>query len=384
MLLVAGVGRVVYQRDRVGAVKVALAAALVAGPLYGSVRVAQLMGHEDARVEALRWIEECMPAGTVCCNFGGWAGDVPVRTYEDHWWRLVQFEGSFGAVEELIDFLAATGPGRPFYSYTVQTGNREVERGAWDLAVERRCPYVLLHRHPLSYSRVDPGFAATLAEHGTRVAAWQPEGLASADPHYDAADAYYLPLANFGPLRQPGPGIEVWRLEDHPLAPGAPTGAREVFARALLIWATVELHADPAGPEARGYLRRALALGSVEAPLYNDIGIKYRKLGDHRDALAAWTRAVELDPDYGAALYNIALVHQLELGDPVAALPHWHRALAAGEDGVSTYAYLANAYMSVGRRAEAVSWLGALAERYPDSPEAEQVRALLQAQEAPP
>lgn len=68
VLTVGGIGLVRHRR-----IQVALALILVTGPLYGSVRIAQLVGREDTRLEAMRWIEAHVPAGTSCCNFGGWA-----------------------------------------------------------------------------------------------------------------------------------------------------------------------------------------------------------------------------------------------------------------------------------------------------------------------
>ena len=221
-----------------------LLALLVAYPLYGSVRVADLMGREDTRLEARRWIEEHVPAGTVCCNFGGWAGDVPLRTFEDQWWRLIQFEGSFGdrAVPEVMDFLAESKPARPFYFNVIRTAKREIERGSWEPVAKHSCAYVMLHRHPLAYSQVDAAFATALAERGERVRVWRPEGLAEADPLYDADDAHYLPLANFGPLRQPGPEIELWRLAQHPEGEASAWEVQDIFARTYAVWADAEHH----------------------------------------------------------------------------------------------------------------------------------------------
>ncbi|MDE0962558.1 MAG: tetratricopeptide repeat protein [Candidatus Latescibacteria bacterium] len=378
VLVAGGLG---FVRHRGG--QVVLAMVLAVGPLYGAVRVAQLMGREDVRLEARRWIEERVPAGTTCCNFAGWAGDVPLRTGGDHWWRLLQFEGSFGAaaVGETMDFLAGVGPNRPFYSYAVQTGNRALESGSWALADDWRCAYVLLHRHPLSYSRLDTAFAATLAERGRRVAVWRPEGLADAESVYDADDAYYLPLADFGPLRQPGPEVEVWRVDEYAEGGVGVQGAREIFAKAYAVWAAVKQHNEERSDSVGRLLQKALAMRAADPSIYNDIGIEYRKLRDYQAALAAWGKALELDPGYGKALYNLALVHQVELRDPQAAIPLWHRAIAAGEDSAETYSHLANAYNLSKNPSEGLRWLRRVLERYPDSSQARQVREMMRTQE---
>ena len=130
VLVAGGLG---FVRHRGG--QVVLAMVLAVGPLYGAVRVAQLMGREDVRLEARRWIEERVPAGTTCCNFAGWAGDVPLRTGGDHWWRLLQFEGSFGAtaVGETMDLLAGVGPNRlfPLMRCSRAIGHSKAVRGRW-------------------------------------------------------------------------------------------------------------------------------------------------------------------------------------------------------------------------------------------------------------
>lgn len=112
----------------------------------------------------------------------------------------------------------------------------------------------------------------------------------------------------------------------------------------------------------------------------NDIVIEYRRLRDFDATLSAWSRAVELDADYGEALYYIELVHQLDIGDPRAAIPYWHRAIAAGENSAVTMAHLANAYCLSGRRAESLYWQGQLLEYQSDSPKAPQIRAMLRSQ----
>jgi tetratricopeptide (TPR) repeat protein len=384
LMAVLAAGGIGFVQHRGG--QIALMAVLTAGPLYGSVRTAQLVAREDVRLEARRWIEGHVPAGTTCCNFAGWAGDVPLRTYSDHWWRLLQFEGSFCAdsVGQTIDFLSAVKPKRPFYIYAVQTGNRFLEHGSWELVNEWRCAYVLLHRHPLSYSQIDTAFAAALAKRGQRVGIWRPEGLSEAEPLYDSADAYYLPLADFGPLQQPGPEIEIWRLDEHPEnEQAAQQGAREIFAHAYLAWAGTEHHKGQ-DADARRFLQKALDMAAADPLIYNEIGIEYRKLKDYQAALMAWDKGLKLAPNSVSILYNYALTHQVNLDNPAAAIPHWHRAIASGEVSVDAYAHLANAYMLSNRRSEAVHWLGQVLEKYPNSPHAQKIREQVQAQEGRP
>ncbi len=174
----------------------------------------------------------------------------------------------------------------------MQQGNRALESGSWALADEWRCAYVLLHRHPLSYSRVDTAFAAILAERGRRVAVWRPEGLADAEPVYDADDGYYLPLADIGPLLQPGPEVEVWRVDEYAEGEVGVQGAREIFAKAYAVWAAVKQHNEGRSDRVGRLLQKSLAMRAADPSIYNDIGIEYRKLRDYQAAIPLWHQAI--------------------------------------------------------------------------------------------
>ncbi len=301
--------------------QLSLAAVLALGPLYGSVRVNQILAATDTRKLARTWAEVNVLPGSVCCNFGGWAGDVPVRTFDDHWWRLQEFAGSFGegTIVGLMDFLERTKPSTPFYRYAVNSGNREVENGDMTVVEDGQCAFVFLHRHPLSYSRIDSAFAALLQERGQRLARWEPEGLRESAPQYDPIDAYYVPLGEFGALKQPGPEIEVWRLEEYPVPGRKVQTARDVFAMSYWDWAVImhkkgdadgtrrvfpvdgdevdghpefvgqveDLHVDgaPAGAAAGKDHLGGVAGETLEAALAVDHGFaKDKKVGEHEEA----------------------------------------------------------------------------------------------------
>ena len=158
-------------------------------------------------------------------------------------------------------------------------------------------------------------------------------------------------------------------------------GAREIFAKAYAVWAAVKQHNEERSDIVGSLLKKSLTMRAADPSIDNDIGIEYRKLRDYQAALAAWGKALELDPGYGTALYNLALVHQVELRDPQAAIPLWHRAIAAGEDSAEAYSHLANAYNLSKNPSEGLRWLRRVLERYPDSPQARQVREMMRTQE---
>ena len=67
--------------------------------------------------------------------------------------------------------------------------------------------------------------------------------------------------------------------------------------------------------------RRAIELDPNYPSAYNGLGVALRSAGDLEGAIANWTKAVELKPDYAYALYNLGLAHLLK-GDKTAALEY--------------------------------------------------------------
>ena len=122
---------------------------------------------------------------------------------------------------------------------------------------------------------------------------------------------------------------------------------------------------------------KALALKATNPQIYGVIGVKCYNLQDFDAALAAWTKAIALNPTFGPALHNIAFLYQYHLDDPKAAIPYWHRAIDAGEDTAEALSELANAYISIGNQPQASRWQAQVLERYPDSPEAQEIREML-------
>jgi len=364
-----------------------LAFLVVLEPLYGSVRVAQLLARKDTRIEARAWIETHVPAGATCCNFGGWAGDVPVRTFENHWWQIKHFERGFGraALDRLLEFLEDSKPAVPFYRHVVQAGNQEQASGDARLIREEGCSYVILHRHPLVFSAVDAGFSEALWAYGRSVARWVPEGMEQSRPQYDPIDAYYVPLGGFGPLRQPGPEIEIWRIDEFQVESQGIQTAREIFARGYAEWADIMLNEER--PEQASVLvQKALSLdaGSVEARIlamlhadlgqheeairywkkaieakphsarnYKNLGASYGVLGEYEQAIRYLQKAVELAPEDVSVHYNMGLAHSLS-GQHEQAIEYLSRAIDLQPDYARAYKYLGISFRALGEHARAI------------------------------
>jgi tetratricopeptide (TPR) repeat protein len=93
-----------------------------------------------------------------------------------------------------------------------------------------------------------------------------------------------------------------------------------------------------AGDEAaaQDYFQRATAVCSQCGPAWNELGVLGRRQGRFADAEQAYLRAIELQPDYAAAYYNLAVLYELYLPRPEFALQNYERYLQLGSgDGAS-------------------------------------------------
>lgn len=75
---------------------------------------------------------------------------------------------------------------------------------------------------------------------------------------------------------------------------------------------------------AREDFQKAVGLDPKYASAWNGLGVALRQSGDADGAIAAWTKAVEIKPDLGFALYNLGL-GLLGRGDKAEALRHFAR-----------------------------------------------------------
>lgn len=333
--------------------RVMLVGLLLLEPTYGALRIAQLQTARDTREEARNWIEAHVPAGSTCCNFGGWAGDVPLATFEDLGWRIQTFASAFGwlLTEEELTFLADRKPPSPFYSYAVQYGNRYSETGSLEEMERQQCAYAILHRHPLSYSHIDTAFSRELAQRGSLVARFSPAGLWESAPRYDPNDAYYLPIGDFGGLRQPGPDVEIWHLEQTPPVDDAPQTGATVLARGHAL-AAYYLLRDP--ERAVPLLEQALQLDPHSAEAYFILGALYQKAEQYGQAAGFFQRAIELRGDYARAYTDLGLVYS-ELGQYEKAIQCWQHSRSLQPDLTEHYNNLGRAFFYSGRHREAIA-----------------------------
>lgn len=79
---------------------------------------------------------------------------------------------------------------------------------------------------------------------------------------------------------------------------------------------------------------RAIAANPGNTVALNWCGAMYREAGDFKRAEQRWQKAIELKPDYSAALLNLAILYDVSMHRPQDALPLYRRyqALSGGKD----------------------------------------------------
>ncbi len=402
---------------------VALSLAIVGQPAYGAWQVARLQGTQDTRTGARNWIESNVPPGSVLCNFGGWAGDPQINTFESLWWRFSKYTEAFPGQDPAWLCTTRKDTDAPYYSFAVQTANEEQAPGRIALVHERRCGYVILHEHALPYSRVDSLLRQRLAMEGQQVATFDPGD--SGASVFDPMDAYYIPIAGEYPAL-PGPRIEIWEIPSY-RSQIRPQSALTVLSRTLSLAAdakasegdvadarkdlksALELergntHAletlarieENAGnhkagvsawlaildilPEDPSALQALAALSSQagnheqavdwysrarrqqphHAKLLNNLAIEYRAAGHADSSRTLWQESLSLEEDYAEAHYNLGTSYYLA-GEHERALPHLLRAVQLAPDSVRYHSNAAAAYRAAGRPLQAVEhWSDAI------------------------
>lgn len=272
---------------------------LLAQPLYATSQQARLLAAGDTREHARQWIEKHIAPGEAIANFGGWAGDVPVQTYENLWWRLLHYERVFDrtSLAHSLDFLVARGLPAPHYSYTLQRSNMDAQHGRMSEVEQRHTGWIVLHRHALSYSQIDSSFAGVLTTRAERLAEFG--NGATDNAIYDPLDAFYVPLAGGGALEWPGPQIEVWRLRAY--------DGRVLAEQTVL------------GAFAQAYVR-----GAIEA----------LDKGDRNRVSELTQVALDLDPRCAEAHY-VRAVERHMAGDLDGAAVEYEKQLAIAEDAAA-------------------------------------------------
>ena len=181
------------------------------------------------------------------------------------------------------------------------------------------------------------------------MARWTPSGLESSDPWFDSADAYYIPVAGFGSLRQAGPEIEIWDIDRFSAVTADRQSGVSIFAKGYALWAGVmlldgdidgsleliqrgsELAENETDAQTSRVLNFALTKVLYEEKryvealeichklikkwpdwhmMYDAVDLLYDAVGNREAAISAYNRSLSLNPDRPLVHNNLAVAHR--------------------------------------------------------------------------
>jgi len=98
---------------------------------------------------------------------------------------------------------------------------------------------------------------------------------------------------------------------------------------------------DEAG--AIALFEKAAAVCTHCGPVWNELGVLHAHQGRFADAEAAYQRAIELEPDFAAAYYNLGITYELYIPRPELAVQNYERylQLASDDDGQDVQKWVA-------------------------------------------
>jgi hypothetical protein len=160
-----------------------LALAMAAEPLYRDIRFDRLLTRIDTRATALEWFAARVPPGT----------PVLTRDSKALRWARPPLEDRYE-----LEALPEDDP------------QKAAARVA-ELAAKGGEAYVLLQETYTGYAPFAPELHDIVRRRGALVATFDPYAP-RAHPIYDPHDAFFVPVAGFGGVRQPGPRLTVYRL----------------------------------------------------------------------------------------------------------------------------------------------------------------------------
>jgi Tfp pilus assembly protein PilF len=325
--------------------------------LQDTIAFGRILQTDDTRIEARRWIEDNIPPGTGIGNFGGWAGDVPLATYGDLAWKMKQYVNQFGFAQMhslLRQNKPPTAQGQ-YYDYIVKSHNRTKESGDLATVLVNKAEYLVLHEHHLGYSSVDPSFRSELQRIGIQVAEFIPEGYKHSQPIYDPIDAYYLPIARSGTLRQSGPSIEIWKINTGKHSGITTTPNPDLTVAKAYLFLAEYLSGRPGSERLQiEILSQARADEAFNGEIYRRLGNLHSDLGEYEKAIALYEKAIAAKRNTLKTYIEMGYAHsQLDhLGE---AIGYWERAIAIDPNSDQAYFNISVARQHLGQREMAIA-----------------------------
>jgi tetratricopeptide (TPR) repeat protein len=230
----------------------------------------------------------------------------------------------------------------PYYSYAVQTSNEDQSDGNISLIHSRECSHVILHEHPLPYSRLDTLLRRRLEDEARLVVTFDPGSVGASA--FDPMDAYYIPLAGWDPAAA-GPRIEVWDVHQYHSETTAQS-ANSLLSLALSMEADAKAHRGDR-PAARVDVARALSLEPGNTHALEILAGIERDTGDLRAAASAYLAILKMNPEDSRALEGLALL-SVQQGDHARAIKWYNRARRRRPRDASLLNNLAASYRVAG------------------------------------
>jgi tetratricopeptide (TPR) repeat protein len=128
--------------------------------------------------------------------------------------------------------------------------------------------------------------------------------------------------------------------------------------------------------EALKYLARAAALESTDATTYNDIGVAHAHLDEQVDAVAAYEKAMKLNPDYTEAEFNLGTAY-MAMGNTDEAIRFFIETIRMDKTFYRAYNNLGGVYAQKGDFEKAIAQYEAALQVKSDFTDAHQNLAII-------
>lgn len=195
---------------------------LVAPTAWAAFQHDRLISRTDTRVLAATWIEENLSSRSRIAMLGSGYGYPQLRPTRE--WLQERLEDQRAAGLEARRLARALSlrdypPEPAYYVVELHPRDRLEQRSVWpeystESLARQGVRWVLVHEHPLPYSRADSAFQAQLDRDAQLVYGIDPFVQSAGQPVYDPIDAYYAPVAGLAAVERPGPAIRIYRLEE--------------------------------------------------------------------------------------------------------------------------------------------------------------------------
>jgi len=350
--------------------------ALVAEPLYAALRTRELLGGEDTREEARRWIETRVPQNRGVVELSSECGRLELLTPKRVFERQTHFLRSYG-METLLRAYALLAERDDLPPLYLDLDGQLDRLEPWSRDGTEAPVVLVSSQHPVCPDQMQPEARQLLGACRWEVT-FTPGRLDAAV--YDRMDWYFLPIAGFGQVEKTGPLIRLGllslpgpagRVDARPLFAALPWLLRGHLAREKADW---EGALQAYGQVLEGPVAPAQLLGlEMGRYLYTQMGKTHAQLGHRQEAVRFLEEAASLKPADREAHNELAIAYAAA-GELEKAVQTWEELISLSADFAPAYFNMGRALLQLGRHQQARACWQKAVELMPDHPLAEQVR----------